>query len=216
MSRVTVETESGSQPADPWRKPTTDDESIEEPLPTWRDQSGTASLLAGLIAVSALGVIVGFAFPLGAWYARSAGAPASFTYRLAFIWTLFFPTLSVATFAVVAPMFCPGSMLRRVLFTFVTLVPGGFVAGIMFWLTDGRDQPYALPMFYFFLGLFYGAGTVTVLTQMITPWSLTPARNENANTPPFGLGTLIQFTALIAVGFGLFALPVAEEYLRPV
>ncbi|MEO1530237.1 MAG: hypothetical protein AAFX06_33010 [Planctomycetota bacterium] len=206
-----LETASAKTTLGPWRKSTSNGGRSVEADDLAR-RSAIESLLFGLLGVGVLGVVAGLVPPIGICLADYLDN-SSLAFKICYLFTVLAPTMVVAVFAIVVPLFCGGTLVKRLMLTSLTLVPGCVATGIGIRLMlASPGEPIAVPVAYGILGLLFGCGTAVLIMQLMTPWTLTHSPFDGKKANPLGLQTLLEFTTLIGIACGLVALPTAEEF----
>ncbi|QDT05248.1 hypothetical protein K227x_36480 [Rubripirellula lacrimiformis] len=172
--------------------------SVENPL------TSNQSLYGGLAAISVLmtGLTVAMVVIIQLTEDLMVSIPA-YLIAMTYIQTLALPPLVVFSFAVGAALFWYPSVLLRMLFGLVMVLPafGGFCSAI--WLAEMRYDPSMMlePAICLFTQ-FMTSATVAILVQFFTPWTLAHYRGRTADPiPPTGLRAFFELTAFFAIGF---------------
>ena len=119
--------------------------------------------------------------------------------------TIVFPPIIAFSFATVTPMFWYGSVVVRTLAGAVMVLPACFVFYLTLSFLEGRP----VDDFWFgFCGVMFAqfltVGTVALIVQMWSPWTLSHARAAGTPLPPLGLRAMMELTGVAAVGCAIF------------
>lgn len=197
--------------ADQWREP-------RDAVPVWdsrdarsalwenRDLTPALSFGLGLFGLNVILVVFAGLAPLLLEMMESLiSRPDGFFATMVFVQVAMFPPIISFSFATVTPMFWYGSVLLRFLVGMLMVVPGCVVFFLFMTLTDGTPPDD----FWFGFGgvmftQFLVAGTVALVVQMWSPWTLTHARSDQAPLPPLGLLAMMELTGVAAIGCAVF------------
>jgi hypothetical protein len=116
-----------------------------------------------------------------------------------------FPPIIAFSVATVTPMFWYGSVLLRFLTGALLVVPGCAAFYFVMILVEGSPPNDFL---FGFTGVmftqFLVAGTVALIVQMWSPWTLSHARADEKRLPPLGMRAMLELTGVAAIGCAMF------------
>jgi hypothetical protein len=171
-----------------------------------RDLTPTVSFWMGLTGLNVILVVFAALAPLSMEMMETfVSRPDGFFAMMTFVQVVMFPPIISFSFATVTPMFWYGSVLLRFLVGMLMVVPGCVIFFFLMTLVEG---PPPNDFWFAFAGVmftqFLVAGTVALLVQMWSPWTLTHARSDQGPLPPLGLLAMMELTGIAAIGCAVF------------
>lgn len=184
--------------------------------PSTHFASGHLSLVAGLAGLGALTLFFGVLFPIEIallnWYDV---VQPTYVPMMIMVQSMLFPPVISFSFAAVAAMFWYGGLLLRFAMAIAIVLPGcvGFYATVTY--TDGPQdteflQAFSMVMFTCLLS----TATVALAAQMWSRWTLTHARKDVSPFPMLGIRSLIELTAIAALGFTAFVSSDSADFVE--
>ncbi len=196
---------------DQWHEPRASDPlwsngDVRSPLWDDRDLTPAVSFGLGLVGLNVILIVFAGLAPLLLEMMESlVSRPDGFFAMMSLVQVVMFPPIISFSFATVTPMFWYGSVLLRFLVGMLMVVPGCVVFFFLMSLMDGSPPDD----FWFGFGgvmftQFLVAGTVALVVQMWSPWTLTHARPDQEPLPPLGLLAMMELTGVAAIGCAVF------------
>ena len=179
------------------------------------------SIFAGLLGISAVGIILAVAFPVIMEMIEDSGlfqsGPPPFWIMMPLIMSMMLPALAVGSINIAACMFWHVSIVGRFVAALFVFVPGVMAFLVAMSVVEGSSPPSS---FYgdcasVFTAMFAASAIIGVVLQLCTPWTLTHYRTAEAEIPRIGTRTLFELTTAIAISFA-FARMVAFDVTFPV
>ncbi len=129
----------------------------------------------------------------------SNGQP-KFVLMMMILQTLLYPPVICFAFATVTPMFWYGSVVLRFGMASLVVLPGclAFV-GLISLLEQGADD-FWRGFFVVMFAYFFTAATIAVGVQLWSPFTMTHAREGSPIAPPTGTRSMLELTAIAALG----------------
>jgi hypothetical protein len=174
----------------------------------WLDAGLTpaASFVLGLVGLNFILLITACVPPIAIHLMNQMVSPRDgFFMMMAFIQTIMFPPLISFSFATVTPMFWYGRVWIRFAVGILMVLPGCFAFFALITQLEGNQGDDFL---FAFSGVmftqFLVAGTVALLVQMWSPWTLTHQRRARTPLPPLGTLAILELTGVAALGCAVF------------
>ncbi len=182
------------------------------------DLSPALSFVLGLAGLNLILLVFACMAPLAIYSLENAISPSDgFFVMMAFIQTIMFPPIISFSFATVTPMFWYGSVAIRFAVGFLLVVPGCLAFCALVRLLDGGPPD---DFWFQFSGVmftqFLVAGTIALLIQMWSPWTLTHERGDQSPLPPLGTMAILELTGVAAIGCAVFMFDGFGEILEGV
>lgn len=170
------------------------------------DVSPKLSFILGLAGLNVILLVVGCATPIAMHLTQDfVNRSNGYFFMMAFIQTIILPPIISFSFATVTPMFWYGSVLLRFGVGILLVIPGCLAFYTLINLIDGSPPN---DFWFTFSGVmftqFLTAGTVALVIQMWSPWTLTHLRDESGRLPPLGTRAMLELTGVAAIGCAFF------------
>jgi hypothetical protein len=129
---------------------------------------------------------------------------------------MFFPPMVSFSFAAVAPMFWYGSVILRFVMATAAVVPGciGFYLALMYVENMRSDHEFWHGFMMVMFTCLMAIATVALTVQMWSRWTLSHARFDDEALPTLGIRSLIELTAIAAIGCAVFVSNDFGDYLE--
>ncbi len=170
------------------------------------DLTPSVSFVLGLAGLNVILVIFASLSPIAIYYTEDMVSRSNgFFMMLAYVQTIIFPPIISFSFATVTPMFWYGSVLLRFATGFLMVVPGCVAFYTLFLLIDnGAPDDFWFQLSGVMFTQFLVAGTVALVVQMWSPWTLTHQRDQQTPLPPLGTLAILELTGVAAIGCAVF------------
>lgn len=184
------------------------------PSPTDWLAPGLPSLFAGPAGMAAIVLAFGILFPLGMKALEEFVTRPSFVPMMMLIQTLLLPPLISFGFAVVTPMFWYGRVSLRFALALLSTIPGCLGFAITASVLDnlGPDDFWVAFTLVMFASLLASAA-VAVAFQFWSRWTMVHERLEGGPIPVPGIQSMIELTAIAAVGYLALVSTESAEYM---
>jgi len=164
------------------------------------------SFLSGLTGIAFALFVVAGSLPIMLEVVESSFRGAlTFNVQMVVVQSLVLPLFILICLAATTAMFWYGSLFKRFGMAFLMVLPGFLVFLFSFSLTNGLRDEVSVFASVLFAQLLAGA-VVAILIQFWTPWTLSHLRDATSPFPVTGIRSMIELTAIAAIGFTLFKL----------
>ncbi len=170
-----------------------------------RDLTPAVSFVLGLVGLNVILIVFATLAPLIMEMMESfVSRPDGFFAMMAFVQVVMLPPIISFSFATVTPMFWYGSVLLRFMVGMLMVLPGCVIFFLLMHLVDNPPDDFWFDFGGVMFTQFLVAGTVALLVQMWSPWTLTHARSDQEPLPPLGLLAMMELTGVAAIGCAVF------------
>jgi hypothetical protein len=159
------------------------------------------SLFMGIAGLATLVLVFGAAMPLGMKLVEelSMNRP-KFTMMTIIFQTLLYPPIICFAFATITPMFWYGSLFLRFAMASFAVIPGCVVFGVLISIMESGAADFWRDFFAVMFPYFVTAATIALVVQLWSPWTMTHAREGPQVAPQTGTRSMLELTAIAAIG----------------
>ena len=162
----------------------------------------TKSLFMGIGGLATFVLVFGAAMPMGMELFEEVfrtGRP-KFALTMIMVQTLLYPPAVCFAFATVTPMFWYGSVFLRFAMASFAVLPGCIAFVALIAIFEGGADDFWLDFFAVMFAYFITASTIALGVQLWSPWTMTHAREGSSFAPPTGTRSMLELTAIAAIG----------------
>lgn len=175
------------------------------------------SLIVGICGLAALVLVFGAAMPIGLELLEAfLGVAMSFTVSAMVFQTLFLPPVVCFAFATVTPMFWCGSVFVRFALASLAVLPGSVACCALISILEPGDEDFWRIFFVVMFAYFMTTAAISLTVQLWSPWTMTHAREDLASTPATGTRSMLELTAITAIGCAVVASMEFEDVIEGV
>jgi hypothetical protein len=160
------------------------------------------SLFMGIGGLATFVFVFGVAMPLGMELVEEAFSPGppKFALMMIILQTLLYPPVVCFAFATVTPMFWYGSVFLRFAMASFAVLPGCIAFVVVVSIMESGANDFWRDFFAVMFAYFITAAAIALGVQLWSPWTMTHAREGSPVAPPTGTRSMLELTAIAAIG----------------